>query len=105
MAIDVWMQHPTSRFLQHDMFESLRRWTGGQMPEGELPIDATIAAMDAGGIEFGLLSAWHSPEGVLISNGGGAGWVPQPPNRLAGLCSVDLRKPMDGVRELRRCVT
>jgi hypothetical protein len=22
--VDVWMQHPTLRFLEHDMFESLR---------------------------------------------------------------------------------
>lgn len=33
MAIDVWMQHPTLRFLGHDMFDSLRRWTGGAIPE------------------------------------------------------------------------
>jgi hypothetical protein len=26
--VDVWMQHPTLRFLQHEMFEPLRRWTG-----------------------------------------------------------------------------
>lgn len=28
MTIDVWMQHPTLRFSQHEIFESLRRWTG-----------------------------------------------------------------------------
>ena len=33
MTIDVWMQHPTLRFLGHDMLASLRRWTGGAMPE------------------------------------------------------------------------
>jgi predicted TIM-barrel fold metal-dependent hydrolase len=104
MAIDAWMQHPTQTFLRHDMFESLRRWTGGQMPEGELPIDATIAAMDAGGVEFGLLSAWHSPEGVLISNDDVAGWVAQHPGRFAGAAAVDLRRPVEAVRELRRCV-
>ena len=32
MVIDVWMQHPTLRFLRHDMLASLRRWTGGQIP-------------------------------------------------------------------------
>jgi hypothetical protein len=33
MTIDVWMQHPTKRFLAHDMFDSLRRWTGEAIPE------------------------------------------------------------------------
>ncbi|MDX2056348.1 MAG: hypothetical protein SFV24_00990 [Gemmatimonadales bacterium] len=25
--VDVWMQHPTRRFQEQPMFESLRRWT------------------------------------------------------------------------------
>ncbi len=68
MVIDVWMQHPTLRFLQHDMFASLRRWTGRDVPWDEVPIDVTVAAMDRAGVHFGLLSAWHAPEGVLIGN-------------------------------------
>jgi hypothetical protein len=28
--VDVWMRHPTLRLMQHEMFESLRRWTGQQ---------------------------------------------------------------------------
>jgi hypothetical protein len=35
MTIDVWMQHPTLRFLRHEMFDSLRRWTGQQVPAEE----------------------------------------------------------------------
>jgi hypothetical protein len=105
MMIDVWMQHPTQRFLRQDAFESLRRWTGQQIPEDEIPIDATIAAMDAAEISFGLLSAWHGPQGPLISNDEVAGWVSGHPDRFAGLAAVDLARPMDAVRELRRCVT
>jgi predicted TIM-barrel fold metal-dependent hydrolase len=104
MAIDVWMQHPTVRFLGHDMLESLRRWTGMEVPSEEPPIDLTLGAMDEGGIEFGLLSAWHSPEGELVSNDQVAGWVEAHPDRFAGLAAVDLSKPMHAVRELRRCV-
>ena len=84
MAIDVWMQHPTLRFLRHEMFESLRRWTGEQLPDDEVPIDTTLAAMDHAGVEFGLLSAWHSPEGPLIGNDEVAGWVSAQPKRFAG---------------------
>jgi predicted TIM-barrel fold metal-dependent hydrolase len=105
MVIDVWMQHPTLRFLRHDMFESLRRWTGQQVPAEEPSIAVTVAAMDRAGVRFGLMSAWHAPEGVLIGNDEVAGWVGAYPDRFAGVAAVDLSKPMEAVRELRRCVT
>ena len=104
MTVDVWMQHPTLRFLQHEMFESVLRWTGQELPTEELSIDLTVAAMDAAGVSFGVLSAWHAPEGPLITNDEVAGWVAQHPDRLAGLAAVDLAKPMAAVRELRRYV-
>jgi uncharacterized protein len=105
MVVDVWMQHPTPGFLGHEMFESLRRWTGPQWPREGLAIDVTIAAMDEAGVTFGLLSAWHAPEGVLIGNDQVAAWIAAHPERFGGLAAVDLDKPMPAVRELRRCVT
>ncbi|HEV7769955.1 MAG TPA: amidohydrolase family protein [Solirubrobacterales bacterium] len=105
MRIDAWLQHPTPRFLAHDIFEPLRRWTGQELPSEELAIDVTIAAMDAASIDFGLLSAWHAPgAGALISNEEVAGWVAAHPDRFSGLAAVDLARPMEAVRELRRCV-
>ena len=105
MVVDLWMQHPTLRFLGHDMFASLHRWTGQEAPAEEIPIAATVAAMDTAGVSWGLLSAWHGPEGVLIGNDEVAGWIQAHPGRFGGLASVDLRRPMEAVRELRRCVT
>jgi hypothetical protein len=105
MIVDAWMQHPTPRLLAHDAFASLRRWVGDALPSEPLPLDATIAAMDAGGIDFGLLSAWHGPEGALIGNDEVAAFVAEHPDRLGGLAAVDLRDPVRAVRELRRCVT
>jgi len=90
MTIDVWMQHPTLRFLRHEMFETLRRWTGQEPPTEELAVEMTIAAMDAGGVEFGLISTWHAPEGPLISNVEVASFIAAHPKRLAGLAAVDL---------------
>jgi predicted TIM-barrel fold metal-dependent hydrolase len=104
LTFDAWIQHPTARFLRHDMFASLRRWTGDAIPEDEIPIDATIAAMDGGGVQRALISAWHAPEGVLISNDEVAGWVAGHPDRLIGAAAVDLHRPMEAVRELRRAV-
>jgi len=108
--IDVWMQHPTPRFIQHDMFDSLRRWTRAQPTEGmqateqELPLALTIAAMDAAGVERGLIAAWYGPEGPMITNDEVAAFVAQYPERLVGVASVDLRRPVAAVRELRRAV-
>ncbi|BBZ02581.1 hypothetical protein MCHIJ_20180 [Mycolicibacterium chitae] len=105
MTVDVWMQHPTPRFLANDMLASLRRWTGGAMPVDDIPIDVTLASMDAADVEVGLLSAWRGPNGLdLVSNDEVAGWVAAHPNRFAGVATVDLDRPMEAVRELRRRV-
>ncbi len=104
MTVDVWAQHPTSRFLAHDMFDSLRRWTGGSIPAQQIPLSATLDAMAAGGVDEALISAWSAPEGVLISNDEVAAWAGQAPGRLHPIASVDIRKPMDAIRELRERV-
>jgi predicted TIM-barrel fold metal-dependent hydrolase len=87
------------------MFASLRRWTGDALPTGDLPVELTLAAMDAGGVDRALICAWYGPEGALISNDEVAGFVAAAPDRLVGVASVDLRLPMAAVRELRRAVT
>ena len=62
MVIDAWMQHPTPRFLAQEMFDVAAALDGrARSRPSELPIDVTLAAMDAAGVEFGLLSAWHGP--------------------------------------------
>ncbi len=105
MTIDAWLQHPTRRFLSHDMFASLLRWTGGQVPDEDPPIEATIASMDAAGVDMGLLTAWRGPHGQdLISNDQVAEWVRRYPGRFAAVAAVDLNRPMEAVRELRRRV-
>jgi predicted TIM-barrel fold metal-dependent hydrolase len=103
-VVDAWMQHPTTRFLAHPMFESLRRWARGTLGTDDLPLATTIAAMDAAGVRVGLICAWWGPEGPLVSNDEVAGFVRQYPDRLVGVASVDLHHPLAAVRELRRCV-
>ncbi|MEZ5131554.1 MAG: amidohydrolase family protein [Mycobacterium sp.] len=105
MTIDAWIQHPTRRFLSSDMFTSLLRWTGGRIPDEDPPIEATLEQMDAAGVDVALLTAWRGPYGQdLISNDQVAQWVAAHPSRFAGLASVDLDRPMEAVRELRRRV-
>jgi len=102
--IDAWAQHPTLRHLQDPMFESLRRWTKAPPPTAELPVAATVAAMDAAGVHTSLISAWVGPQGAMISNDEVAGFVAQAGGRLVGVASVDIRRPMSAMREVRRCV-
>jgi predicted TIM-barrel fold metal-dependent hydrolase len=103
-VIDAWMQHPTREFLTHPMFDSLNRWTRAEARPDELPIDATLQSMDAAGVELGLLSAWWGPGGPLISNESVARAIEEHPDRFRGVAAVDLARPMQAVRELRRCV-
>lgn len=104
MIIDVWAQHPTQRFIEHEMLDTLRRWIRNDSLTKAYPVEETIAAMDAGGVDRALISAWHGPQGSLISNDEVAGFVAQAPDRLIGVASVDLYRPMAAVRELRRAV-
>jgi predicted TIM-barrel fold metal-dependent hydrolase len=88
------------------MLASLRRWTGdGVIPTGPIPLSVTLDALDAAGVDEALISAWHGPEGALVTNDEVAGWVAEAPGRLHAIASVDLRRPMEAVRELRRRVT
>lgn len=104
MIIDAWAQHPTLRHSQDPIFDSLRRWTKSKAEAAPLPVSATIAAMDQGGVAKSLLSAWVAPRNVMISNDEVAGFVAQAPDRLVGVGSVDISKPMAAVHEIRRCV-
>lgn len=104
MTIDAWIQHPTPRLLRQPMFASILRWLGMETSPDEIPLAATLAAMDAGGVERALTCAWHGPQGELISNDEVAGFVEEAGGRLVGVASVDLRRPMAAIAELRRCV-
>jgi predicted TIM-barrel fold metal-dependent hydrolase len=102
--VDAWMQHPSQKAWAEPMFDSLRRWTRSNAPTEELPIDWTLSAMDDAGVSVGLLCAWWGPRGPLVSNDEVASHVAAYPDRFVGVASVDLFRPMDAVRELRRCV-
>jgi uncharacterized protein len=102
--VDAWMQHPVGEMLADPMFASLRAWSHGSLPRGELPLESTILAMDQAGVGRGMLCAWWGPTGPLISNDEVAKAVARYPDRFAGVASVDLAAPMCAVRELRRCV-
>jgi uncharacterized protein len=110
MIIDAWAQHPTPRHTKDPIFDSLRRWTrrdrGGALERpADMPLSVTLKSMDEAGVSISLISAWVAPKGVMISNDEVAGFVNEaPPGRLVGVGSVDISRPMNAVREIRRCV-
>jgi predicted TIM-barrel fold metal-dependent hydrolase len=104
MIIDVWMQHPTARHLQHEMFNSIRRWTGTELSVAEPTLESTLDLFRQAGVSLALTSAWCGPQGWLIENEEAAEFARRSATLLKAVASADLRKPMEAVRELRRAV-
>lgn len=59
--------------------------------------------MDEANVSRSLISAWVAPRNVMISNDEVFEFVNAYPDRLAGVGSVDITKPMDAVAEIKRC--
>lgn len=64
--------------------------------------DQLVELMDAAGIQTLMLSAWHGPEGWIITNDQIAQFVRRHPERIVGVAAVNLEKPVEAVRELER---
>ena len=108
MIVDAWMQFPNRRLLLDPMFDALRRWPSNWRTladtNPDISSEEAISELVAQGVSKAIASAWWSPQGPLITNDEVAAVAQRNPDRVIGIASVDLRRPMDGVRELRRCV-
>ena len=108
--VDVWMQTPTRPFLTDDIFKSLHRWNRTSLEaleEDDNPVydsSTTVASMDAGGVERGLICSWYGPQGPLISNNQVLAACTAHPGRLLGVASADIRHPVEAVQEVRQRV-
>jgi uncharacterized protein len=103
-TIDAWAQIPTPRMTASPWLEPLMRWTGQNAADLTPSTADTLAEMDRGGVDVAILSAWHGPEGDLISNEEVAAQIEAAPDRFRGLAAVDIRRPVQAVREVRRWV-
>ena len=103
-TVDVWGQIPTERMAQAPWLASLLRWTGKTAADSAVSTDMTLKAMDAAGVDIMLLSAWHGPDGALVSNEEVAAHIDAAPDRFRGLAAADLSNPMQAVRDLRTWV-
>jgi predicted TIM-barrel fold metal-dependent hydrolase len=103
LVIDAWIQHPTAKMLEDPLFELARHWTGRESLE-IAPLEDTIATLDAGKISGAVITACHGPQGALVTNDEVASFVASFPDRLIGVAAIDLMRPVEAVRELRRAV-
>ena len=101
--IDAWMQHPTARHSADPIFDSLRRWTRSELTATPDVAD-TVAVLDEAGISHALTSAWYAPRNVMISNDEVASFVEESGGRLVSVGSIDVSRPMEPMREIRRCI-
>jgi predicted TIM-barrel fold metal-dependent hydrolase len=108
LIVDAWMQFPNENFLRDPIFESLRRWpTSWRMLAEQNPgitADDALAELKRQGASKVVASAWWAPRGPMITNDAVAVVVRNHPESVAGIASVDLSRPMEGLRELRRAV-
>lgn len=103
-VVDVWSQMTTERMAKAPWLETLLRWTN-QTGRPLIPSTAaTLKAMDAAHVDISILSAWHGPQGSLISNQEVSDQIDAAPDRFRGLATVDLADPMAAVRDIRKWV-
>jgi len=103
-VVDVWSQMTTERMSKAPWLATLLRWTS-QTGKPVIPsMASTLKAMDAANVDISILSAWHGPQGSLISNEEVSEQIDAAPNRFRGLATVDLTNPMEAVREIRKWV-
>ena len=108
LIIDAWMQFPDETFLRDPMFESLRRWPTNWRTLAEqnarITADEALDELRRQGASKVVASAWWGPRGPMITNDAVATVVRNHPDTVIGIASVDLLRPMEAVRELRRAV-
>jgi uncharacterized protein len=102
-VVDVWAQIVTERMARTPWMATLLRWIGRSGETITPTVESTLEAMDRAGVAMTLLSAWHGPEGALISNEEVATSVDHAPDRFRGLASADITRPMDAVAQIRAC--
>ncbi len=106
--IDAWMQFPNKAYLLDPMFDSLRRWPTHWRKLAEDQPDIShadaLAMFREQSVSKVIASAWWGPAGPMITNDEIADAVRVSPEHVVGVASVDIRHPMQAVRELRRCV-
>lgn len=106
--IDAWMQLPNKAYLMDPMFDSLRRWPTAwrdlAQKNPEISHAQALENFREQGVTQTIASAWWGPAGPMITNDEVAAAVKENAGYVVGVASVDITRPIEAVRELRRCV-
>ena len=98
------MDAATHRATSADLISNFsHRWTRPELnaaPE----IANTVAVLNEAGISHALTSVWYAPRNVITSNDSVAAFVEWKRGRLVGAGSVDISRPIEAMREIRRCI-
>ncbi len=104
--IDAWANPPFADMDDHlPEIKALFRRSGAEKQREVDPSAADlVAAMDAAGIERLCLTSWTRPGCEIASNDRIAAYIRDYPTRFVGVAGVDLKHPVQAVRELDRAV-
>ena len=104
--IDVWANPPFADMSSH-LPETARLFQQSGASERHaksLSPQELIGVMDSAGIERLFITAWTRPSVEIVSNERVSEFIRDYPNRLVGVASVDLERPVEAVRQLDRAV-
>ena len=101
-VIDAWMQHPSEHFFTYPYFDSLKRWLKQDFKK--IPLEDTLRVLDSAQVEKALISAWHGPEGPMISNEEVLSITMKYPDRFFGVAAVDIRDTESAISTIRKYV-
>jgi predicted TIM-barrel fold metal-dependent hydrolase len=104
--IDAWANPPFADMDDHlpEIKALFRRRGAEKRREGDLSAADLVAQMDAAGIERLCLTSWTRPGRAIASNDRIAAYIRDYPSRFVGVAGVDLKHPVQAVRELDRAV-
>lgn len=104
--IDVWTQPALTSMYEKlpEVAYLLKRSGTRAHTKKSIGPDEMIAVMDDAGIEKILLRAWSRPGQWVCTNEQILEYTSKYPDRIFGIAAVNLEKPVEAVRELRRAV-
>ena len=106
-AIDAWMTIPPPGSADRwpsSFWHIFRKYGVEDRFQRGFTVDEVLAEMDDAGVDIGVASSFKFLDSWVVSNDENAAYVREAPDRFIGAFTVDIRDPMPGMREFRRCV-
>ncbi|TGK15237.1 amidohydrolase [Leptospira fluminis] len=104
--IDAWAQPALVSMVQKlpEVSYLFKRSGSGKYAHTSLSPEETVELMDRSGIDKLLLRAWCRPGEWVCTNDQIFEYTNRFPDRFVGIASVDLHRPVQAVKELRRAI-